>query len=287
MRDKPLNFRAPPEELQIGAWRVEPRAGRLRKDGAERTLEPKVMDLLLLLASRPASVVSHEEILAGLWPNMVVGDDTLARCVSKLRKGLGDDPKRPTYVETISKRGYRLIAAVGGATSPSKPPPRRGKRRLLVAGAFIAFAILVGVVLVAQRTPSAPDAALLARAQDAYFQYTRSENETAIALYERILANEPDNATASAGLARALVQRVLRWPNRPGEFTRTTLGEALAEGRTDTPQARRLLDRAHTLARGAADRAPNNATVLQALGLTLAARRDFRRRGSHVPARAR
>jgi tetratricopeptide (TPR) repeat protein len=122
-----------------------------------------------------------------------------------------------------------------------------------------------------------PSAQLLERAEDAYFQYTRGDNETAIALYEQALIAHPDEPAAQAGLARALVQRVLRWPNPPGEedFTRTTLGEALASGRLETPQARVMLDRAHNLVMDAAQAAPNNADVQLALGLTLAARRDF------------
>jgi len=122
-----LNTNTFSDEIQVGVWRVAPLAGRISCEGVERALEPKVMDLLILLASKAADVIPHEEILAALWPNTVVGDDTLARCVSKLRKALGDDPKAPRYVETISKRGYRLIAPV----SRSGPPPLRRRSRLL------------------------------------------------------------------------------------------------------------------------------------------------------------
>lgn len=266
------------EDIQVGAWRVAPLAGRIFGDGVERTLEPKVMDLLMLLASRPADVVLREDILAALWPDIVVGDDTLARCVSKLRKALGDHSKAPRYVETISKRGYRLIAPVGRPEARSAPPRRRSLvLAAAVAGMIAIMATITGFGVL--RTPSSPDSSmmLIARAHDAYFQYTRADNETAIALYEQVLAREPGNAGASAGLARALVQRVIRWPNLPGEpdFTRTTLGAALADGRIDTPTARTLLDRAYSLATRAADLAPSDADVWQALGLTLAARRNF------------
>lgn len=274
-----MSTKAFSEETQIGAWRVAPLARRIRSTGAERALEPKVMDLLMLLASRPGEVLPHEEILAALWPNMVVGDDTLARCVSKLRKSLDDDPKAPRYIETISKRGYRLIAPVGPSMARREPSRKPSWVWAAATGGGMIAIIVAISALGVLRNPTSPDnsAALIERAQDAYFQYTRTDNETAIALYERVLAREPKNTAASAGLARALVQRVLRWPNRPGEpdFTRTTLGEALADGRTDTPTAQALLDRAHGLARSAADQAPNNADVWQALGLTLAARRDF------------
>lgn len=232
------------------------------------------MDLLVLLASRPGEVVTHEEIFAALWPGVVVGDDTLARCVSKLRKGLEDDPKAPVYVETIPKRGYRLIAEVGPpAAEPARAPPRWewigvGVAVLAVAVALIFWPLLQG---------SDGSTALLARAQDAYFQYTRADNESAIALYERVLVDDPDSAAAQAGLARALVQRVLRWPNAPGEeeFTRTTLGEAIASGRTRTASAQATLQRARTLAESAVRRRANDSIAQQALGLTLAAQGEF------------
>ena len=269
-----LNIHDFPNAVQIGEWRVDARAGRLNRDGAERAVEPKVMDLLVLLAASPGAVVTREEIFSTLWPDTVVGEDTLARVISKLRKALDDDPKAPRYIETISKRGYRLIAHVSTATSSSRSQPK-AKRWPLAAGAGGIVVALAAAILFWPREQ--PSAQLLERAEDAYFQYTRGDNETAIALYEQALIAHPDEPAAQAGLARALVQRVLRWPNPPDEedFTRTTLGEALASGRLETPQARVMLDRAHSLVTDAAQAAPNNADVQLALGLTLAARRDF------------
>ena len=106
------------------------------------------MDLLVLLAERAGKVVSREELLSAVWPGVVVGDEVLTQAVIKLRKALGDAPRKPEYIETISKRGYRLIAAVDrggdfrgragrGGRRPSGPRParladggRRGARRV-------------------------------------------------------------------------------------------------------------------------------------------------------------
>lgn len=234
------------------------------------------MDLLVLLATSPGAVVTREEIFATLWPDTVVGEDTLARAVSKLRKALDDDPKAPRYIETISKRGYRLIAQVSEA-SESAPALRLALARrwpLVAACGAIVLALGAAFSMWPRTSPSAP---LLERAEDAYFQFTRDDNETAIALYDQALTADPEDTAAQAGLARALVQRALRWPNPPGgeEFTRTTLGEALDTGRLETAQARATLDRALGLVTSAARTAPNNADVQLALGLTLAARRDL------------
>lgn len=255
---------------------MAPSLCRIERAGEAQTIEPKVMDLLVLLASKPGEVIAHDEILTTLWPGVIVGDDTLARCVSKLRRAFGDDPKSPTYVETVPRRGYRIIATVRDLARASEAGRPSLKTR---TWGMIAGVVLVAITAIwfwsisvhAGREDSS--AALIARAKDSYFQFTRADNETAIDLYESVLSVEPDNAEALAGLATALVQQVIRWPNAPGEaeYTRTTLGEALSSGRTETPSARARLGRARALAEQATRRSPNDYYAHQALGLTLAA----------------
>jgi|SoiMethySBSTD1v2_1073268.scaffolds.fasta_scaffold111180_2 DNA-binding winged helix-turn-helix (wHTH) protein/TolB-like protein/Flp pilus assembly protein TadD len=103
------------KRVLVGDWSVEPTFGALQRGGETVRLEPKTMELLVALASRTGEVVSREELLSTVWPGVVVGDEALSQAVTKLRKALGDDVRAPTYIETISKRGYRLIA-------PVKPP---------------------------------------------------------------------------------------------------------------------------------------------------------------------
>ncbi|KAF1717141.1 hypothetical protein CSC74_08140 [Pseudoxanthomonas yeongjuensis] len=76
------------------------------------------MDLLFVLAAHAGQVVTREQLMTRLWPGLVVGEDSLARTVSKLRQSLGDDAKAPRYIETIAKRGYRLRVQVEAATQP-------------------------------------------------------------------------------------------------------------------------------------------------------------------------
>ncbi|HYE95565.1 MAG TPA: transcriptional regulator [Rubricoccaceae bacterium] len=85
---------------------------RLVRAGEVRRLEPKVMDVLACLASRPGETLPKDALMEEVWAGTVVTDDVVARCISALRKALGDDARVPRYVETVRKRGYRLVAPV-------------------------------------------------------------------------------------------------------------------------------------------------------------------------------
>ena len=100
------------EALQVGDWTVDPALNQVSAAGKTVRLEPKAMALLAYLAERPGEVVSRDALLAALWPGVVVGDDSLTQAIIKLRKALGDTPESPAYVQTIAKRGYRLVATV-------------------------------------------------------------------------------------------------------------------------------------------------------------------------------
>jgi Tol biopolymer transport system component/DNA-binding winged helix-turn-helix (wHTH) protein len=84
----------------------------MMRDGVERHLEPKVMKVLLVLASKQGHVVSKEELISSVWSDTFVGDDVLTRCISILRRITEDDPHTPRFIQTIPKAGYRLVAEV-------------------------------------------------------------------------------------------------------------------------------------------------------------------------------
>jgi tetratricopeptide (TPR) repeat protein len=237
------------------------------------------MDLLLLLASRPHGVVTREEILEHLWPDVIVGDDALARAISKLRRALGDDPRAPRFIETIPKRGYRLIAtapAAGEAVPARRVSRRHGPRAGALAAAIAPLLVLAAwLVTSTPGSASAEARAVVERADDFYFQYSRADNEAAIALYERVLARHPDHARAHAGLANALVQDVIRWPEDAAAIEFTRLGDALEHGHTRSPAAQRLLERAQLHAQRAVDLAPDDAASHKALGFVHSAREEF------------
>ncbi len=102
----------PPPPFRVGEWVAEPMANQLAREGEVHRVEPKVMEVLVCMARRPGKTISKEQFMAEVWAGTIVTDDVLARCISELRKTLGDNPQQPEYVDTIRKRGYRLIAAV-------------------------------------------------------------------------------------------------------------------------------------------------------------------------------
>ena len=109
------------------------------------------MDLLFLLASEPNRVFLKEEIYGRLWPGVTVGEDSLARCVSKLRKALADDAEAPRFVETVAKRGYRLIAPVEAVRIAPGRPERERTGRVRLAAMSAAALCLLGLSFAAGR----------------------------------------------------------------------------------------------------------------------------------------
>lgn len=108
---------------RIAGWLVEPGTGRIARNGEEIQLEPKVMDVLVHLSRRRGEVVSREELEAAVWTGRVVSYDAVTNAIIKLRRAFGDDSRHPRVIETLSKKGYRLIAEVEPLAAPVGPPP--------------------------------------------------------------------------------------------------------------------------------------------------------------------
>jgi Tol biopolymer transport system component/DNA-binding winged helix-turn-helix (wHTH) protein len=117
------------------------------------------MDVLVCLAERDG-VVSRQQLFDACWPDTLVVDECLTRAISELRKAFGDDPRRPRVIETIPKKGYRLLAAprpVGIAVQEPTAVPRRPRRRALAAIAAVPV-LLVLAHLMGAANPPAPAA---------------------------------------------------------------------------------------------------------------------------------
>lgn len=98
--------------LRVGEWLVDPSRLLLQGSNTELSLEPRVMELLIYMAERPREVISAEQLLIDIWHGPFYGDGPVQRAMAILRRSLGDDSQSPRYIETIRKRGYRLIADV-------------------------------------------------------------------------------------------------------------------------------------------------------------------------------
>jgi len=96
----------------VGYWRVDPALNSVAGPMATAHLEPKVMEVLVCLAEHAADVVSKEILLRSVWPDTCVTDDVLTRAIFELRRVFGDEARSPRVIQTIPKRGYRLIAPV-------------------------------------------------------------------------------------------------------------------------------------------------------------------------------
>lgn len=260
--------------FQFGPFRVVPATGELIRHDQVQRVEPKVMQLLCALAEHAPGVVSRAALIEILWPNSVVTEDALARSLLKLRRALGDDARMPTYIETLPRRGYRLLLPVVPLNEPASSTLDSASSRNGARPYWIALAVCMVLSLLVFASTFWPlserdELPVLARAHDHYYQFSLADNERAYVLYQRMLEAEPGHAEALAGLANTLVQRVIRWPEAGPEVPKSeqSVAAALRDGRTDTAWAKATLERAWQLVEQASRSAPDNGFVWKAHGL--------------------
>lgn len=131
---------------------VQPRRGRVRGPRGSHRLKPKEMAVLLALVEAKGAVVSREQLLESVWQGVVVREDAPTQVISRLRKALGDDPKAPRFIETIPKRGYRMMVAADPAPKHrAAPPSRRSTLRRLGTGILAVLLVLMTLLYLAAR----------------------------------------------------------------------------------------------------------------------------------------
>ena len=134
---------------------VEPTTGVVTGPGSREKLDPKVMDVLVMLAEHAGRVVMREDMLARLWPQSVVTDESLSRCIYELRRQLslaGGDERYKAMLETVPKRGYRLNAQVLPLVPDAvEAPARRPRWPLVAAIAVVAGIVVAGAAWLGQR----------------------------------------------------------------------------------------------------------------------------------------
>lgn len=268
-------------DFQLDEFRVEPVNGCLWAGETRIDLEPRVMALLCALVRAGGRTVSKDTLFDTVWTGVTVNEDALSRAVWKLRQALGDDARNPTYVETVSKRGYRLrvdavpIQPVQTASQPSQPG-----WALWAAGGGLAVLVLGLLVMawwVQPRSDMPQEVALIARADEFYYQFTAADNASAQRLYARALELDPEAAPAHAGLANAMSQSVIRFSDGVWAEVglRSRVRTALANGRTETESAQLTLARARHHAEEAVRLDGDYALGYRALGLVLSAQGEI------------
>ncbi|HET7699107.1 MAG TPA: FHA domain-containing protein [Vicinamibacterales bacterium] len=112
--------------VRFGSFEFDTATRELRRDGARVHLAPKSFDLLQILIERRPALVTKAELQDKLWPDAVVLEANLGNAVAEIRKALGDDPKSPAYVCTVSRRGYRFAAEIEvlEGAEPRRTPAR-------------------------------------------------------------------------------------------------------------------------------------------------------------------
>lgn len=133
------------QRLRIGEWCLNRASGEISRNGETQRLEERSLRLLLCLAERPGEVASIDDLLKQVWPEVVVSPDSVYQAVATLRRQLGDDPKRPAYIATIPRLGYRLVAVVSPWTNVAMDGPKASRWRFRTATMWGAVAVCVAL----------------------------------------------------------------------------------------------------------------------------------------------
>lgn len=137
--------------FHIAGFLVDPSRNLVDSGEEQQSLEPRIMDVLCHLAASGGAVVARSAIIDAVWGRAFGADESLTRAISRLRKVFGDTRSPPWLIETVPKRGYRLIAPVRFDRDPPKPnadpaiPVARKKPRILI-GLALTLALLVGAI---------------------------------------------------------------------------------------------------------------------------------------------
>ena len=99
-------------EFFVGKFRIDMGRSQIVAQNHILSIEPKVLQVLLILAKNQGQVVSHETILSEVWPDIQVAPNALQRCIAQLRKAFNDDAKTQRVIATHPKVGYSLLSEV-------------------------------------------------------------------------------------------------------------------------------------------------------------------------------
>ena len=208
--------------LRVGDLTVVPSLNLLVRGGERIRVEPRLMDVLMYLIERAGEVISKQELMERVWNDRHVTDDVLTVSIYNLRKALGDEARQPRYIQTVSRRGYLLIAPVQAASpeggvalvetdaesvaigAARAAPAGYSLRAKMAAPAIVALAVAMALVFAATRPPRH---VVRAEAQKAYLKgrYLLDQRsiqgwQRALAQFEEAISLDPNYPAAQAGL---------------------------------------------------------------------------------------
>jgi DNA-binding winged helix-turn-helix (wHTH) protein/Flp pilus assembly protein TadD len=252
-----MNERCANAPFSVGDWRVDPALRQIVRGIEIVRVDPRNMRVLQLLASRAGQVVSQSEIEKVAWSGVAVTPDSVYQSVAQLRRALGEDKAARRYIETVPRKGYRLIVPVSHELSaseaenapPSSPAVRRVKgRRLLYASIALAAAAGIGVlaVLVPQTARTElPQSyqgdstfrkaiAFLEAQLETQSKTAGADDPTLVAILSRLanlypLVSDPRRSEVAARRGLAILDKVGGTRTTEGIELHATLAESLAD----------------------------------------------------------
>jgi TolB-like protein/Tfp pilus assembly protein PilF len=182
------------DPVSIGKWTFHADSLSLECLDNHVKLEPRVAYLLYYLVENAGTPVSRTELMDGVWPGLVVGDEALTGAINKLRNAFGDDSHHPEVIRTIPKVGYQLIADVefpNSAEAGDKPEPVANRK---LGYALIALLVIAGTYFLAQRPESHPALDLSNKTSVAVLPFTnlsgdKSQGYFAVGMTEDIVTD--------------------------------------------------------------------------------------------------
>lgn len=149
--------------VSFGAFHFDRSSGLLFRGDEELSLPPRALGVLEVLIERAGEVVSKDDLVAAVWHDTAVTDQSPAEAIGVIRDALGDDSHQPTYIQTVHRRGYRFIAELESVGMPRQPASRlvpqvtpterttaerdRHKRWVVIGAAVVALLLVGGLTL--------------------------------------------------------------------------------------------------------------------------------------------
>ncbi len=225
----------------LGDWTFHTAAAELRRGAERRRLENRAARVLELLCERRGEVVSAEELVDQIWGGRALSQNSVAVVVGDLRRALGDDARHPRYIETVAKRGYRLVAVPAVAS----PAPVRDQR-LVWGAAVIAVVLLAAGAVAWNRAGSPAPAPVLVLVEEVINDTGDPVHDPVARSVTEVILSELSTADgirvvrrASGDVDATLSGRLVIWTGQPAlgmSATEPTSGEVMWAGMAGGPE---------------------------------------------------